>query len=139
TVTGLAPGKKRRLIFIHEGKKLAGTVVVSGDDRNQPAVKLAPWGEATGRLVTADGLARPEMPRMPLGSAANDDLTRGDVPSWPQPSTDKAGKFRIVGLVPGLKYSVGVIQGNRLLGHVFKDLVVKEGEVKDLGDVQAGK
>ena len=42
---------------------------------------------------------------------------------------------RIAGLVPGLKYTVAIIQGNRITGRIFVDLTIKAGEVRDLGDV----
>src|SRR5262249_25096195 len=71
TVNGVAPGKKRRLVFVHEQRTLAGTLVVSGDDADPLAVKLAPWGEVTGRVVTADG-------RPCAGLVLSSQIFRGD-------------------------------------------------------------
>ena len=48
--------------------------------------------------------------------------------------------FRIEGLVPGLKYNLEIIKGIyflRITGSVIKDLTIKSGETRDLGEVQA--
>ena len=51
---------------------------------------------------------------------------------------DKEGKFRIEGLVPGLKYNLGVMKAGAIVGYVFKDAKFEAGETRDLGNVQAG-
>ncbi len=55
TVTGLDPDHSRLLEFVHVKKNLAGSVVVKGDDKEPPVVKLVPAAALTGRLVTPDG------------------------------------------------------------------------------------
>ena len=61
--------------------------------------------------------------------------TRG--PS-PRPSrTDKDGRFRISGLVPGLKYTLTVWKDGRFAGRVAADVSIRAGEVKELGDIKA--
>jgi hypothetical protein len=139
TATGLVPGQKRRLFFLHQEQKLAGSVVVSGDDKEPVTARLAPWGEVTGRVVDEAGQPRPGLTLLPRGFSGDDDLALGTVPEWPRPTTDTDGRFRIVGLVPGLKYSVSVLEeGYRLTGDVFRELTIKSpGEVRALGDVKA--
>ena len=67
------------------------------------------------------------------------DDSRFEHGSLPTPlQTDKDGRFRAVGLVPGLKYSFRLWKGRMIAGEPIKDVTVKEGEVKDLGDVKAG-
>ncbi len=46
------------------------------------------------------------------------------------------GRFRIEGLVPGLKYGANASEGNAFLGAVFRDMIVAPGEVRDLGDLK---
>ena len=46
------------------------------------------------------------------------------------------GHFRIEGLVSGLKYGAGAVEGNMYRGGVFKDVIVASGEVKNLGDLK---
>src|SRR5262249_62062237 len=55
TVNALQPGQPRRLLFLHEPKRLAGSVVVRGDEQGPLTVKLEPWGTLTGKLVPAEG------------------------------------------------------------------------------------
>jgi RNA polymerase sigma factor (sigma-70 family) len=125
-VTGLQSGQRRQLILLHEGKRLAGLVVVQGNEKGPLRVTLQPWGTVMGRLVDADGQPRPNLDTLVLYGA-------GSAESF---STDQDGKFRIEGRVPGLKYSLSVTKGAMLTGRVFDDLMINSGETKDLGDVQ---
>lgn len=61
--------------------------------------------------------------------------------------TDKEGRFEVVGLVPGWKYTAWLEdpsgqKKNFLTDHLFENVVIKPGEIVDLGDVavdQRGK
>jgi hypothetical protein len=46
------------------------------------------------------------------------------------------GRFRVEGLVPGLKYGATASDQKALFGELFRDLTVAPGEVKDLGDLK---
>ncbi|HEV3261593.1 MAG TPA: sigma-70 family RNA polymerase sigma factor [Gemmataceae bacterium] len=143
--TGLKPGEPRLLLFVHEGKHLAGFLVVKGDEKGPLAVKLHPWGVLSGRLVNADGqpqggaelvaLGGPIKPR-PAPTGKLDELSVGSLPTRGL-RTDKDGKFRLEGLIPGLKYNIGIMEeGYRITGTLPENLMVKPGEVKDLGNVK---
>jgi RNA polymerase sigma factor (sigma-70 family) len=128
TVWGL-PAKKLReprvIEFVHEGKKLAGFVTVQGDERGPLQVRLQPWGILTGRLVTPKG--------EPLTGARVSCHAGHAYPG-------KDGRFRIEGLTPGMKYELWVDKDGRTLdiaGGPPKDLKLKAGETKDLGDLHA--
>jgi hypothetical protein len=58
--------------------------------------------------------------------------------SWVQPAKD--GKFRIDGLSRNLKYSVSVTKDPgyslEIDGKDIKDITIKPGETKHLGDIQ---
>ena len=57
-VTGLNPSRPRRLTVYHDDRRLAGALVVRGDEPEPYAVRLKPWAALTGRLVDADGRPR---------------------------------------------------------------------------------
>jgi hypothetical protein len=49
---------------------------------------------------------------------------------------DLDGRFRVEGIVPGLRYRASAVRGFMGLGTLFKDVTVALGEVKDLGDLK---
>ena len=63
--------------------------------------------------------------------------------SLPSPiKIDRDGRFRVSGLVPGLKYSLTLWKGrsSRMTdGDVVKDVIIKAGETRDLGDIKVGE
>jgi RNA polymerase sigma factor (sigma-70 family) len=127
TVWGLPAGKlhePRVIEFLHEGKKLAGLVTVRGDEKEPLQVRLQPWGVLIGRLITREG----------------DPLTGVEAScNGPHAYTDKEGRFRIEGLTPDIKYKLWVIKDGRALrvdGGEPKDLMLKPGETKDLGELR---
>ncbi len=139
-VHALDPSKPRRVTLIHEGRKLVGAVYLTGDEAGPLTVRLQPSGTVAGRIVDEDGRPRAGLALSNLGGI------------YPEPPPDRAilpesrsgaghlvgrdGRFRIEGLIPGLKYEAGAVQGNFGQGEVFRDLIVAPGEVKDLGDVK---
>jgi RNA polymerase sigma factor (sigma-70 family) len=145
TVLGLDPAEPRLLQFFHAEKKLAGSLVVRGDEKGPLKVELGPAGTLTGRFVTTDGkpLADLEMFADLSGPVADPrqglkpNVTVGSFPD--RPRTDKDGKFRIEGLAPGLKYRPILLRGMYALipeGEGRKGVTVKAGETKDLGDLK---
>jgi RNA polymerase sigma factor (sigma-70 family) len=138
TVHGMRKDKPRNLIFLHEKKKLAGSLVVRGTEKGPLTVKLRPWSVVTGRLVDDGGqpLTGGELVILSGRKFFEEDLQVGSLPKNSFP-VGKDGRFRIEGLLPGLKYSIAVSDGgNRLLGRLVNNLTVKSGETKDLGDVR---
>jgi RNA polymerase sigma factor (sigma-70 family) len=137
TVESLQPNKPRVLQFVHDKKKLVGMVVLQGDEKEPLSVRLEPSGTLTGRLVTLQG--------DPVAEAS---VTCGAIlkekgqtlhPTALDVRTGKDGRFRIEGLKPGLKYGLGVTKENyvrEIVGGGPKDLTIRAGETKDLGDLQ---
>ncbi len=136
-VESLKPNRTRLLQFRHEGKKLSGSMVVRGEEKDPLRVRLEPWGILTGRLVTPEG----------------NPLTSVHVNCWTEVSEngstvhetfqqqihpDKDGRFRIEGLAAGVKYKLDVARSNisqAISGAEPKNLTVRSGETKDLGDL----
>ncbi len=135
TVYGLADREPRTVLFVHEGKKLSGLLELKGDEEGLIDITLQPSAAVSGRLLDDEG--------RPLRDAD------GSVHYWSEAGgkvlynhsgkllTDAEGRFRIGGLVPGIRYLAQVrIKGKRLPGTVFDDLSLKAGETKDLGEVK---
>jgi RNA polymerase sigma factor (sigma-70 family) len=133
TVEDVDPGSPRRAFFFHVGRRLAGSVLVRGDEAGPLTVRLQPWGVVTGRIVDHRGEPRPAVL---TNLYPNRDPEAGMLPRRATVGTD--GRFRFEGLVPGLRYSASVLEdggffGNRL---AFRGLRVGPGETRDLGDVE---
>ena len=58
---------------------------------------------------------------------------------WPDlsPTLDRNGRFRIQGLIPGVRYDVASRTGNTILGEICSGLTLRPGESRDLGEVKA--
>jgi RNA polymerase sigma factor (sigma-70 family) len=138
TAVALRPGQKRRVTFVHAGRKLAGSAVVVGGAKEPVEVRMEPWGEMTGRIVGADG-APVKGPHTVAWDTVPGSRGRSDPLSLRPPRTHYAevaadGRFRIDGLVPGLTYQLGV-QGPKAMCDSSAKAVAKSGETIDLGDV----
>jgi RNA polymerase sigma factor (sigma-70 family) len=148
TVRGLKPKKSRTVLLIHAEKQLAKLLTVRPDEPESLTVRLEPLGELTGRVVAADGkpLAglkvsvhlsfKPEnYKNLPADLRFNSEpwskLINREV------TTDGDGKFRIEGLVPGVRYLLNVSKETEFLGAcTLDDLTVEAGKTKDLGELK---
>jgi hypothetical protein len=135
-VLGLSPGESRLLLAVHEGQRLAGSLVVRGDEDGPVRLRLQPWGTVTGRLVTPAGKPMTDGEIMVRTGPWPDDAA----PHWLRSSAwpGKDGRFRIEELVPGLGYDLHVSKEVNLLrvnGSESKSFTVQPGETKDLGDL----
>jgi RNA polymerase sigma factor (sigma-70 family) len=145
TATGMEPGESRLLQFFHKEKQLSGSLVVKADQKEKPVVKLGSSGTLTGRLVNADG--KPVIdgepiallsPPMATPGTPKVDLTKGSFHEN-RIRVNKDGEFRIEGLIPGLKYQMGLLKGiylHKLGGPAGEEITIKAGETKKFGDVE---
>jgi protocatechuate 3,4-dioxygenase beta subunit len=129
TVRGLEPKRSRTLLFIHDEKALAGGVVLRGNEKGPLTVKLQRYGDATGRIVDANG--KP-VAKVPLGCRVKG--VRFGPPKLVGAITDNDGRFRVKGLVPGLENELIVF--GRV--HRVVPVVAEPGTTTDLGDVKTG-
>jgi RNA polymerase sigma factor (sigma-70 family) len=135
-VHALGTQRKRGLLFYHEAKHLAGAYVVKPDEAGPVTVRLEPCGTWSGRIVDRGGLplagALLNCNRPLLLEDEDKAFDKGALPSSMR--TDKDGRFRFSGLVPGLKYSLEVFKDGRFAGRVAADVSTRAGEIKELGD-----
>ena len=148
TVSGLNPKKSRSVLFIHPEKKLAKMRKVRPDEPGPLTMRLEPTGVLVGRIVDAAGKPLAGLKVSTQLSFKPEDYK--DLPAdlryngrlWNQlinkeAMTDKDGKFRLEGLVPGLKYFLNVKNATEFLtGYTREDLSVESGKTKDLGDLK---
>ncbi len=129
TVGGLNPRRTRKLLFFHQEKGLGCYQEIRGDAKGPLAIRLQPLGSASGRVVDKDG-----QPVAGLILHVNRYRLMG--PGSVQVKTDKDGRFRAEGLVPGQKYQLSPAQRSLNLPRGGAAVIVVEsGKDKNLGDV----
>jgi RNA polymerase sigma factor (sigma-70 family) len=133
-INALDPSKPRRVIITHAGRKLIGTAYLKGDEASPVTIRLQPWGVVTGRVVD-DAQPLKGLSMMSAGGVfpKRPDV-QGILPGDGLIGSD--GRFRVEGLVPGLKYGASASDQKALFGELFHDQTVAPGEVKDLGDLK---
>ena len=137
-VAGLDPAHPRIVSLTHDGRKLAGWAWLRGDEPGPFAIRLRPWGAATGRGVDADGqpLSGAVLVRsLPdeAGRASGRVYTR--LNRWITLGPD--GRFRVDGLMPGQSCRLNIAKDYRLFAQAPEDFEVAPGQVEDLGDLRA--
>jgi hypothetical protein len=139
-IHGLEPSKPRRVIVTQPERKLLGSVYLRGDEASPLTIRLQPWGTIIGRIVDDEGKPRGGLR---LSSADGSYPERPDVQGILPGGNHNAGiriggdgRFRVEGLVPGLRYGASASDQMSLFGELFQDLTVGPGEIKDLGDMK---
>jgi RNA polymerase sigma factor (sigma-70 family) len=139
TACALDPEEPRQLVFLHPKRKLAGSVTLRGDEKESPVVRLKPTGTITGRLLDMDGQPITGVNITPSGEHdSTRELYRHLSPQGELPRTDKDGRFRLDGLIPDVKFSLGLHKGRTyFVGEPRIGLrQVESGKTLDLGDVR---
>ncbi|MBP3956892.1 sigma-70 family RNA polymerase sigma factor [Gemmata sp. G18] len=136
TLYALDPKRAATGIVLNKKCKLAGTFTIDGTKPGEVVVKLQPTATVTARLLDSDGapLARATV----VGHVRADEKTR---PTGFYGTSDKDGNVRIEVVPPGVPVTGEVRQftGKKNLRFVvpgFDNVVLKPGEVRDLGDVK---
>ena len=136
--SAILPERPRILLFQHEEKMLAGWAEVTATTRGPMQVRLQSWGTIAGRLVDRSGEPRAHFAFQPK---VRDTIRLGDGAIGHHPEriyTDAKGRFRVEGLVPGMRY--------RLMLETARGVNTWEGpsvaplgagEVRELNDVTA--
>ena len=138
-VLALGRDDTRVLLAVHKGKRLAGIAVIHPGDAGPISLRLAPWGTISGRLVDAGGQPRPDILMTSRGLYGKEvDPAAGFVPNDFIKVADD-GRFKVDGLIPGLKYTFETRKGRKFDGYVLQDVSVKDSGTTELGDVKPGK
>jgi RNA polymerase sigma factor (sigma-70 family) len=129
-VQRINPRANRPLVFYHKDRNLGCYVKELRGDSSEPLlVKLQPCGSASGRVLDPDG-----QPVAGLRLWVN-----GRAHHWGGDGrasvTDKDGRFRVEGLVPGEEYRVMEAAHSSIL-RLFAPVVVAPGKHQDLGDLK---
>jgi hypothetical protein len=137
TVEALNPAKPRRLLFLHQERKLAGTVVLRGNEPELVTVRLQPLATLTGRAVQPNG--------EPLAGYAVEYGAWPDL-DWPGSNkgmkrepilTDNEGRFRVPDLPAGVPLTLMVITPKTRYAPIQREKIILEpGKTKDLGDLR---
>lgn len=138
-VCALEPGKPRAVFFYHEARKLAGSLVIHGDDSKPRTVRLQPTGAVCGRIVDSRGKPVPGLEVWLTASHPTlqtlHQIIRGGLRKV---TTGPDGRFRLDGIVPDWYFGFGlVLNGNRfpIQGRIgFRR--VESGETLDIGEVR---
>ena len=129
-------GEKRPVAALHAEKKLAGMTTLTLDDKESPAIKLAPWGAVTGRLLQ-DGkpVAGAEL-KLRFAERVAERLYSPLFKDH-RVVTDKDGRFRVDVPFADTKLYLGFShKGQRLrVGAELGEPMVQAGATKDLGDL----
>jgi RNA polymerase sigma factor (sigma-70 family) len=129
TIRRINPKAKRQIVFHRQDKNLGFILKELPRDNSKPlTVKLQPCGSMSGRMVDKEGQPRVGL-RIDVGGHFFGAGMRELV-------TDKDGRFRAEGLLPGGEYGVCLarLERNGDLAHV----VIEPGKHKDVGDIKPG-
>jgi hypothetical protein len=139
TVFALDPSKPRRIHFFHDKRHLAGSLTLRGDEKEPPVVRLGPAGSVIGRILDDDGqpIAGADI-NLDSPDRTARELYRQLRQRQAAIHTDKDGRFRIEGIVPEVKFPLGIVRGRTFF--VGEPRIgarqVKPGETLDLGAVR---
>ncbi|MGH7173873.1 MAG: sigma-70 family RNA polymerase sigma factor, partial [Gemmataceae bacterium] len=100
TIFALDPKKPRRLVFLHAQRKLAGMLMLRGDEKEPVIVRLGRTGAVKGRVLDRDGqpLAGADI-NVVVSDPTGFELYR-EAKQRPTVRTGKDGRFRVEGMVP---------------------------------------
>jgi protocatechuate 3,4-dioxygenase beta subunit len=148
-VRGLEASRPRVVVLYSAEKKLGKAQLVRADEAGPLQVQLQPLSGFSGRVLDADGRPWSGLEVRATLSRRAEDFARLPVQllvggGWAkeletQTRTDAGGKFRLDGLLPGLKYTLTVSDGDAERPVFQRDEVSppEAGRSEDLGDLRS--
>jgi RNA polymerase sigma factor (sigma-70 family) len=131
--------RPRQLILLHQERELAAVVTLHGDEKAPLAVRLGRTATIQGRLLDQDGqpISGANVAALYAGQVGND-LGRELRRRYGLPQTDNKGRFRLTGIVPGLKFDLGFAKGRQRLKPETRLEIkpLEAGKTLDVGDLR---
>jgi hypothetical protein len=136
TAEALNPAKQRRVLFWHQERKLAGTVVLRGTEPEPVTVTLRPLAALTGRAIRKNGEPLAGYP-IEYGAWPEVGWPRSNKGSGRAPlHTDQDGRFRIPDLPAGVPLYLAVLVPKTRYIFIHREkIVLAPGMTKNLGDL----
>ncbi|MCI0456279.1 MAG: sigma-70 family RNA polymerase sigma factor [Gemmataceae bacterium] len=141
-VHGLDPSKPRKLYFLYPEREWFAVVTVRGDEQSPVPVRLQRMGTVTGCLKDTTGKTM-QYVRVTYAYSDNvgSELLSAVRRRWPiTPGVDGNGRFRVGGLLPGMKFEFYFYKSIELGGLTLDSRRIltapEAGETVDLGDFQ---
>jgi RNA polymerase sigma factor (sigma-70 family) len=123
------PHEQGEILFQHLEKGLVGVAQPPKENGGSVTVRLGPAAAVTGRLVGADGKPQAgvelEVTFQPKGWGSRFNYLPAPV------KTDREGRFRVEGLLPGYEFRLSDTRGELRVGGALR-----AGQATDLGDVR---
>jgi RNA polymerase sigma factor (sigma-70 family) len=125
------------LFFYQRDRNLGAAVLFKGDEAMPVTVRLQQCATLTGRLLDKDGrpCADVQLAGSILGGQLNIVETGGGWFGFFSGKTDKEGRFKIEGILPGVKVGLAINKGGRIDARLIAEATLKAGQTKDLGDL----
>jgi RNA polymerase sigma factor (sigma-70 family) len=152
SVRGLDASRVRVVVLFSSEKKLGKAQVVRADEEGPLQIQMQPLSGLTGRILDADGRPWAGLEVRAALSRRGEDFARLPVhllmsSGWVkelegQTQTDADGKFRLEGLLPGLRYTLTINGGDAADAEqpVFQREGIappESGRIEDLGDLRS--
>jgi RNA polymerase sigma factor (sigma-70 family) len=140
SVFGVEAGKPRLVVFVHTGRKIGGTLTLTGKEKQPAVVRLWPMGSIKGRLLDRDGkpLARVVVDLWYRDAMAH--FVHEMIYGTEQVVTDANGAFTLDNVVPELKFQLSFHRRKERFerGTWPADpyIEVKSGACRDLGAIE---
>lgn len=142
TVYALDPAEPRSVLFLHPERKLAGIVVLRGDEPEPVTVTLAAAGSLTGRAVEEGGVPLANA-HVEIGSSDEQasELYRFSRLEQEIVRTDEDGRFGIENVLPAMPFFIDFSSGRAAYraGLTPEQRQVQSGAELDLGTVNLRK
>ncbi len=130
TVRAFNPQRARDVLFQHREKCLVGVAAPPKENGGSVTVRMEPGAAVTGRLVDADGKPRVGIELHVWFRHKEKAIYFDGSDYFPEPvKTDREGRFRIEGLLPGYMFRISDGKGE------LNFLATASGREKDLSDV----
>jgi RNA polymerase sigma factor (sigma-70 family) len=137
-IYALDPTKPRQVAFLHAERKLAALVKLRGDEKESMTVRLALGGVLTGRALDEEGHPVAGAEVLVFYAMSESHYKMGFLLGDLLPRTDKEGRFRLEGIVPGLKVNLFFLKGKQNFSppRPLNIKPLQSGNSVDVGDIR---